>query len=49
MIIRRAEIEELTVSDRSVMPEGLLKNLTAEEVRDLIAYLRGSTQVPMPK
>lgn len=32
-----------------MMPEGLLKTLTNEEVRDLIAYLRTSAQVPLPK
>jgi hypothetical protein len=30
-----------------MMPEGLLASLTDQEVRDLIAYLRQPTQVPM--
>ena len=38
MVIRRREIEELTEVDRSIMAERLLKDLTAEEVGDLIAY-----------
>ena len=49
LVIARKDIEDLTVTKQSMMPEGLLKNLTAEEVRDLIAYLRHATQVPLPK
>ena len=49
LVIARKDIEELTVSNQSMMPEGLLKSLTAEEVRDLIAYLRHSAQVSLPK
>ena len=49
LVIARKDIEDLTASNQSMMPEGLLKNLTAEEVRDLIAYLRHATQVPLPK
>jgi hypothetical protein len=32
-----------------MMPEGLLKTLKDDEVRDLIAYLRITAQVPLPK
>ena len=32
-----------------MMPEGLLKTLTNDEVRDLIAYLRSTKQVPLQK
>lgn len=31
-----------------MMPEGMLQKLSAEEVRDLLAYLRGPDQVPLP-
>ncbi len=31
-----------------MMPEGLLKNLPSDEVRDLIAYLKTNQQVPLP-
>jgi hypothetical protein len=31
------------------MPEGLLKSLSNDEVRDLIAYLRTTSQVPLPQ
>ena len=30
------------------MPDGLLEALTADQARDLIAYLMHSSQVPLP-
>jgi putative heme-binding domain-containing protein len=41
--IDRAEIDQVKPSPTSIMPEGLLKELTDQQVRDLFAYLR-STQ-----
>ena len=35
--------------DASMMPEGQLEKLTAEELRDLVGYLASKTQVPLPK
>ena len=35
-------------SPASMMPEGLLDPLSAEEVRDLVAYLASKAQVPLP-
>jgi hypothetical protein len=32
-----------------MMPEGLLKPFTEEQVRDLIAYLKHPVQVPLPE
>jgi putative membrane-bound dehydrogenase-like protein len=43
------EIEEVKLSEVSIMPEGQLENLTKEQVRDLIAYLAAKQQVPLPK
>ena len=43
LAIARDEIEAIKASPRSLMPEGLLKGLGDQEVRDLFAYLR-STQ-----
>jgi putative heme-binding domain-containing protein len=40
LTIPRAEIKATTVSEFSMMPEGLLTPLSEREVRDLIAYLR---------
>jgi putative heme-binding domain-containing protein len=47
--IPSAEIEERTRSPLSMMPEGVLATLKDDEVRDLIAYLASSTQVPLPE
>jgi len=41
--LARTDLEELRVSGMSLMPEGLLDGLEAQQVRDLFAYLR-STQ-----
>lgn len=41
--IRKDDIADMRVAGTSLMPEGLLKPLTDQEVRDLFAYLR-STQ-----
>jgi putative heme-binding domain-containing protein len=43
LTLPKAEIEEMKPAQKSLMPEGLLKDLTAQQVRDLFAYLR-STQ-----
>lgn len=47
--VPRADIVTLTQSDVSMMPEGLLEPLNDQEVRDLMAYLRGPRQVAMPR
>ena len=41
--VARSDIEALRPSPSSIMPEGLLNNLSDQQVRDLFAYLR-STQ-----
>ncbi|MDX1943796.1 MAG: c-type cytochrome [Pirellulaceae bacterium] len=43
------EIEARKESPLSMMPEGLFDRLTADEVRDLVAYLASPQQVPLPK
>lgn len=43
--VPRADVAKLTQADVSMMPEGLLEPLSDQEVRDLVAYLRGSRQV----
>ena len=43
------DIEARKQSDLSMMPEGLLQNLSAQDQRDLIAYLRSPVQVAMPE
>lgn len=44
-IVRRVDIEEMNASAQSVMPEGLLRNLDQQQVRDLFAYLRSTQPV----
>lgn len=40
--LERAELEELNKSRKSLMPEGQLKELSDEQLRNLFAYLRSS-------
>ena len=44
----RDDIESITPTDASPMPDGLLDPLLPAEIRDLIAYLRHPVQVPLP-
>lgn len=46
VVVPRDEIEALQESPQSMMPEGLLEKLSADEVRDLVEYLRSKAQVP---
>lgn len=45
MVLPRSDIEELTAMPRSIMPEGIVKDYSEQQVRDRFAYLR-STQPP---
>lgn len=46
--IAKAEIDERELSQLSLMPDGQLKTLSADEIRDLVAYLASPAQVPLP-
>ncbi len=46
--IRKDEIEEIKASELSLMPDGLFRDLTDDDVRDLIGYLQSRRQVPLP-
>jgi putative heme-binding domain-containing protein len=48
VVVPVAEIEQRTLSPLSMMPEGMLQNLSTDEVRALLAYLMGSGQAPLP-
>jgi putative membrane-bound dehydrogenase-like protein len=48
MTIERAQLESMQESALSIMPEGLMDGLTAEQRRDLVAYLMHKSQVPLP-
>ena len=43
-----ADVEERHLAPQSLMPENQLAQLAAEAARDLVAYLRHPTQVPLP-
>lgn len=43
LVLDRSAIEEQIASDKSMMPDGLLDKLSAEDIRDLVAYLRTKT------
>jgi putative membrane-bound dehydrogenase-like protein len=49
IVVAKSEIQSREKSPVSMMPEGLLKTLKDDEVRDLIAYLRTTKQVPLEK
>jgi putative heme-binding domain-containing protein len=40
--ILRSEIEEIRASGKSLMPEGLEKEVTQQDMADLLQFLRGS-------
>jgi putative heme-binding domain-containing protein len=46
--VPQAEIRLRSPSTTSFMPEGLLQTLNDEQVRDLIGYLQGDEQAPLP-
>lgn len=45
--VRTSEIEETFTSKTSMMPAGLLDNLTRDEVLDLLAYLKSGASGPL--
>lgn len=49
IVVPKDEIESRAASKVSMMPEGIFEKLTDPEVRDLVAYLRGREQVPLPR
>jgi putative membrane-bound dehydrogenase-like protein len=46
--IDRQSIAEIRPSTLSLMPDGLLKTISDDQFRDLLAYLMHPTQVPLP-
>lgn len=45
VLVKQGDIEELRVVPQSVMPEGTLKALNEQQLRDLFAYLRSTQPV----
>jgi len=48
LTLDRGEIDEMKTTNVSLMPEGLMQNLTPDQARDLIGYLMSQEQVPLP-
>jgi putative heme-binding domain-containing protein len=48
LTLPKNEVKKIDVSEISMMPEGLLANLTDQEVRDLLYYLGRPGQVNLP-
>ncbi|MCA9193291.1 MAG: hypothetical protein KDB03_16080 [Planctomycetales bacterium] len=48
LTISHDQIEQIKETGLSPMPDGLLDNMTNEQIRDLLAYLRHPTQVSLP-
>lgn len=48
VVVRNQEIASHEVSTASMMPEGIIANLSEDDVRDLVAYLGSGRQVPLP-
>ena len=46
--VPRAEIRKIEATAVSMMPEGLIANLTEQQTRDLLYYLSRPGQVPLP-
>lgn len=44
--LARTDIEEMRKSDKSLMPDGILSDLTAQEAADLFEYIRSQTKAP---
>jgi len=49
ILLPKGDIQERKQTGQSIMPENQLAQLSDVEVRDLIAYLAGAEQVPLPK
>jgi putative membrane-bound dehydrogenase-like protein len=48
-LIAAEDIDEVTITQQSPMPEGMLDQLSPEAIRDLIGYLMQPAQVPLPE
>jgi putative heme-binding domain-containing protein len=47
IIVPRSDVRSVTISEVSMLPEGLLNALNPTQVRDLVAYLQSPRQVPI--
>ena len=49
LLLAKSDIEQRQESPLSMMPEGMLDKLHADEIRDLVAYLASEAQVSLPR
>jgi putative heme-binding domain-containing protein len=49
IVLPAEEVDSVKESKLSIMPEGQLDALSKEQVRDLLGYLSGKSQVPLPE
>ena len=49
VVLPLSEVDEMTRTPLSPMPDGLFDNLTPSQIADLIAYLQHPTQVNLPE
>ena len=49
VVLDKQRIAERVQTAQSLMPEGMLTTLSAAEIADLVAYLAGDGQVPLPE
>ena len=47
--VAKSDVAVIEPQNFSMMPEGLVLAFKEGELRDLVAYLRGTSQVPLPK
>ncbi len=48
VVLDRKQVEEISPSKLSLMPEGQLDQLSEQQLADLVAYLAGNSQVGLP-
>lgn len=48
VVVPKSEIDERVTSDKSMMPDDILKPFSEREIRSLIAYLASPVQAPLP-
>ena len=46
--VAKRDVAAIEPQNFSMMPEGLVLTFSDQELRDLISYLRGEGQVPLP-
>ncbi len=48
LTIDRSDVAEINETKKSLMPDGVLKQLSETDIRDLFGYLMSKSQVPLP-